>query len=166
MQSIASEKVVPEMRTPISAQFVALLGILLLSPLPLGSNRPWALALLEAPIMNLLVWNLWSPNSGLLAEEARRNHRAPWQRAKLPLYLMAAWAVLVLGRVALERAGMARENRIAGGNRSGLSDLSGKGAPLNLFPQRPHGRMIRIKSAHICPLAAPPMAAAGRRIRA
>lgn len=79
---------------PISAQFVALLGILVLAPLPFGGNRTWALALIGAPVFALLMWHLWLPERSVVSEKSR-GPRAPWQRALLPLSLMAAWIALL-----------------------------------------------------------------------
>lgn len=79
---------------PLSAQFVALLGVIVVAPLPLAGNRPWALALLGALIMGILMWNLWAPELRVTPAE-ENNHRARWQRARLPLYLMGAWVALL-----------------------------------------------------------------------
>lgn len=81
-------------REPVSPQFVALLGILVLAPLPFGGNRTWALALIGAAIAGLLMWHLWAPEASD-AEAKDHGSRAPWQRALLPLSLMAAWVALL-----------------------------------------------------------------------
>lgn len=81
-------------RGPLSAQFIALLGILVIAPLPFGGNRTWALALIGAAIAGLLMWHLWAPDTST-ASAQDRGGRAPWQRAWLPLSLMAAWVALL-----------------------------------------------------------------------
>jgi hypothetical protein len=81
-------------RERISAQFVALLGILVLAPLPFGGNRAWALALIGMMVFALLVWHIWMPDTTVVM--VRDNgRRMPWQRALLPLYLMAVWVALL-----------------------------------------------------------------------
>ncbi len=82
------------LREPVSAQFIALLGIVVIAPLPFGGNRTWALALIGAMVLALLMWHLWLPERSI-EQEKRRDPRAPWQRAWLPLSLMAAWVALL-----------------------------------------------------------------------
>ena len=79
------------MKEPLSAQFIALLGILVLAPLPLAGNRPWALALLGLLVLGLLIWHVWQPGASAVST----SQRTPWQRATVPLGLMVAWVVLL-----------------------------------------------------------------------
>ncbi len=67
-----------------SPQFVVLLGVLVLAPLPIASNRPWALALVGALVCALFLWTLWLPEDGLVK---------PLWRGRPSLWLLAAWSV-------------------------------------------------------------------------
>src|SRR4030081_518879 len=83
-------------RDPTSAQFAALLAILVFAPLPLGGATIWALALVGAALMAVLIWHLWMRALGRVVA----NDGAPWtdepeSRARLPLYLMLAWVILI-----------------------------------------------------------------------
>jgi len=71
-------------------QFIFLLAILIWSPLPLASNRPWSLALLGLLVCVLALWTLARPPAAV-----RRGGRSPVRRAWPALTLMAAWVALL-----------------------------------------------------------------------
>ena len=68
-------------------QLWALFGLIIYTPLPLASNRPWALALLGLLTGGLLLWNIWrsSGHSMVLA----------WKRTRVPLILLGLWVALL-----------------------------------------------------------------------
>lgn len=65
--------------------FLALLGLLVLAPVPLGSNRPWAWAPLEVAVFLLL--GLWCLGRAL----GRRPEPTIVHRLRLPLGLLGLW---------------------------------------------------------------------------
>ena len=69
------------------AQLWALFALIVYTPLPLASNRPWALALLGLLTGGLLLWNIWrsSGHSMVLA----------WKRTRVPLILLGLWVALL-----------------------------------------------------------------------
>ncbi|MDO9010895.1 MAG: O-antigen ligase family protein [Gallionella sp.] len=69
-------------------QLWALFALIVYTPLPLASNRPWALALLGLLTGGLLLWTIWRPG-GRLTELA-------WQGAKTPLILLGLWMALLV----------------------------------------------------------------------
>lgn len=75
-------------REPGLAQLWALFALIVYTPLPLASNRPWALALLGLLTGCLFLWNLWWP-SGRSAELA-------WKCARTPLILLSLWTMLLV----------------------------------------------------------------------
>jgi O-antigen ligase len=62
-----------------------LFALIVYTPLPFASNRPWALALLGWLTACLFVWTVWQP--GLLV--------TTWKRAKIPLLVMTGWILLL-----------------------------------------------------------------------
>ncbi|MEG3637825.1 O-antigen ligase family protein [Magnetococcus sp. PR-3] len=70
--------------------FVAFLGLLFWAPIPLGSNRPWSLSLLESSIFLLLfLWIIQQWRSGVLLP-AIFDREGPW------LTLFLGWSVVPL----------------------------------------------------------------------
>jgi O-antigen ligase len=69
------------------AQFWALMALIVYTPLPLASNRPWALALLGVLTGCMLLWSLWRPG-GHAADSV-------WRSAKVPLLLLGLWMLLL-----------------------------------------------------------------------
>jgi len=69
------------------AQLWALFALIIYTPLPLASNRPWALALLGLLVGGLLLWNIWCPGG--------RSAVSTWKIAQIPLVLLALWMVLL-----------------------------------------------------------------------
>lgn len=67
------------------AQLWVLFALFVYAPLPLASNRPWALALLGVMTGGLLLWTVWRPGAQSLA----------WQRARVPLMLLLLWMGLL-----------------------------------------------------------------------
>lgn len=65
----------------------ALFALIFFTPLPLASNRPWALALLGLLTGGLFVWHLW--------RSSERGGFPAWKVAKLPLTLLGAWMLLL-----------------------------------------------------------------------
>ncbi|MDD4927921.1 MAG: O-antigen ligase family protein [Gallionella sp.] len=65
------------------AKLWALFALIVYAPLPLASNRPWALALLGLMAGGLLLWTVWC--SGLQL----------WHRARVPLILLLLWMGLL-----------------------------------------------------------------------
>jgi hypothetical protein len=68
-------------------QLWAFFALIVYTPLPLASNRPWALALLGVLTGCLFLWNLWRP--------AGRSMAFVWQSAKTPLILIGLWIMLL-----------------------------------------------------------------------
>jgi len=79
------------------AQFWALMALIVYTPLPLASNRPWALALLGVLTGCMLLWSIWRPG-GHAADSV-------WRSAKVPLLLLELWMLLV-GSAARSAAGL------------------------------------------------------------
>ncbi len=69
------------------AQLWSLFFLIIYTPLPLASNRPWALALLSIFVVLLSVWVIWQPTLRL--------DLSAWKYAKLPLSLLGVWVVLL-----------------------------------------------------------------------
>ena len=69
------------------AQFWALMALIVYTPLPLASNRPWALALLGVLTGCLLLWSIWRPG-GHAADSVLRS-------ARVPLVLLGLWMLLL-----------------------------------------------------------------------
>lgn len=69
------------------AQLWALFALIVYTPLPLASNRPWALALLGLMTGGLLLWAVWRPGG--------RSTVLAWQSARIPLILLGLWMVLL-----------------------------------------------------------------------
>jgi len=69
-------------------QLWGLFALIVYTPLPLASNRPWALALLGLLTGALLLWTIWRP-SERMAERV-------WQGAKTPLILLGLWMALLV----------------------------------------------------------------------
>lgn len=69
------------------AQFWALLALIVYTPLPLGSNRPWAVALLGMLAGGLLLWNIWCP--------CGRSTKLAWKQVRIPLILLGLWMLLL-----------------------------------------------------------------------
>lgn len=70
-----------------SGQLWALLALIVYAPLPLASNRPWALALLGVLTGLILLWVVWLPAGNAL--------EIAWKRAKTPMILLGAWIGLL-----------------------------------------------------------------------
>lgn len=68
-------------------QLWALFALIVYAPLPLASNRPWALALLGLLTGCLFLWNLWWPSG--------RSTELVWKCARTPLILLSLWMVLL-----------------------------------------------------------------------
>lgn len=68
-------------------QLWALFALIVYAPLPLASNRPWALALLGLLVAGLLLWNIWRPGG--------RQAAYVWQSARTPLILFGLWMSLL-----------------------------------------------------------------------
>lgn len=71
----------------IDARLWALFALIIYTPLPLGSMRPWALGLLGLLAGSLLLWNIWI-SSGAANNPA-------WQGARGSLILLGLWVVLL-----------------------------------------------------------------------
>ena len=69
-------------------QLLVLFAIILYTPLPLASDRPWALALLAMMAGGLLLWNVWRPSGRTMLQA--------WQCAKVPIVLLAVWMLLLV----------------------------------------------------------------------
>jgi len=69
------------------AQFYALLALIVYTPLPLASNRPWALALLGMLSGSLLLWTIWKP--------CRRSTAIVWKIGRVPLFVQGLWVSLL-----------------------------------------------------------------------
>lgn len=72
-----------------SPKLWALLALLVYMPLPLASNRPWALALLGILLCVLAIWHVWTDDRQLVTGEGG------WQRTRVPAVLMGLWVVLL-----------------------------------------------------------------------
>lgn len=68
-------------------QVWALFALIVYTPLPLASNRPWALALLGVLTGCLLLWSIWRPGG--------RSADSVWRSARVPLGLLGLWMVLL-----------------------------------------------------------------------
>jgi O-antigen ligase len=68
-------------------QLWALFALIVYTPLPLASNRPWALAVLGLLTGVLLLWTIWRPAGRLTGQV--------WQGAKTPLILLGLWMGLL-----------------------------------------------------------------------
>lgn len=66
----------------------ALFALIVYTPLPLASNRPWALALLGLLTGCLFLWTVWRPSG--------RPMDSVWQSAKTPLVLLGLWMALLV----------------------------------------------------------------------
>lgn len=73
--------------TRARAQLWAFFALIVYAPLPLGSNRPWSLALLGLLTAGLLLWNMWRP-SGCAAVQVLHCFR-------VPLILQGVWIALL-----------------------------------------------------------------------
>jgi len=69
------------------SQLWALFALIVYTPLPLASNRPWALALLGLLTGCLLLWVIWRPGG--------RSMGSAWQIARVPLILLGLWMALL-----------------------------------------------------------------------
>jgi O-antigen ligase len=69
------------------AQFWALMALIVYTPLPLASNRPWAMALLGVLTGCLLMWSIWRPGGYSMD--------SVWRSARVPLVLLVLWMVLL-----------------------------------------------------------------------
>lgn len=101
------------------AQFWALLALIVYAPLPLGSNRPWAVALLGILAGGLLLWNIWWPcgRSAVLA----------WKQARMPFILLGLWMLLLaiqLTPLPDSWIGMLNPHTVFGSQGPGLSTIS------------------------------------------
>ena len=65
-----------------------LFALVVYTPLPLASNRPWALALLGLLTGALLVWTIWRPSEHMAVRV--------WKSAKTPLILLGLWMALLV----------------------------------------------------------------------
>lgn len=74
-----------------STQLWALFALLVYTPLPLASNRPWALALLGLLTGLLGLWSLWKPSG--------HSALTVWQSARTPLVLLGIWMLLLLVQI-------------------------------------------------------------------
>ena len=70
------------------AQLWAFFALIIYAPLPLGSNRPWALALLGLLTGCLLIWNLWRPGKASVTPV--------WESARVPFALLGLWLALLV----------------------------------------------------------------------
>ena len=61
--------------------------LIVYAPLPLASNRPWALALLGLLTGGLLIWNIFCAKAGAML--------LAWQKARIPLLLLGMWMALL-----------------------------------------------------------------------
>lgn len=77
-----------EVAKPGRAQLFALFALIVYAPLPLASNRPWALALLGVLTSCLFVWAIWRP--------AGRSMEPVWRSARTPLVLLGLWMMLLV----------------------------------------------------------------------
>jgi putative inorganic carbon (HCO3(-)) transporter len=68
-------------------QFWAMMALIVYTPLPLASNRPWALALLGVLTGCLLLWSIWRPGG--------RSADFVWRSARVPLKLLGLWMLLL-----------------------------------------------------------------------
>lgn len=78
----------------ITPQFAVLLAILAVSPLPLGGNRPWAVALLGLFIAALFVWHVLSCASDR-GPDIPSGRASPAHRARWTCYALGAWTALL-----------------------------------------------------------------------
>lgn len=69
------------------AQLWALFALIVYTPLPLASDRPWALALLGLLTGSLLLWIVLRPGG--------RPVDLAWQSARIPLILLGLWMALL-----------------------------------------------------------------------
>ena len=77
-----------------SVQSWIFFSLIVYAPLPLGSNRPWALALLGFLTGSLLLWNVWRPDAAQSAFAAKR--------VRFPFILLGLFtAVLIMQLVPL-----------------------------------------------------------------
>lgn len=71
-------------------QVWALLAVFVFMPLPLASNRTWALALLALLVSSLAVWHVWSAGPLWMRRESDA-----FRRARVPAWLMVCWLVVL-----------------------------------------------------------------------
>ncbi len=92
--------------------------LIIYTPLPLASNRPWALALLGLLTGCLLLWVIWRPGG--------RSVGSAWQIARVPLILLGLWmALLVMQLVPMPGAWInALDHRVIDG--FGVTDSGSK----------------------------------------
>jgi hypothetical protein len=69
------------------AQLWALFSLIVYTPLPLASDRPWALVLLALLTGILLLWNVWAP--------CGRSMSQAWFTARVPFVLLSLWMLLL-----------------------------------------------------------------------
>jgi len=72
-------------------QLWVLFALIVYTPLPLASNRPWSLALLGLLTGGLLLWNIWQPTG--------RPALQSWQRAKWPLVMLSLSVLLLCAQL-------------------------------------------------------------------
>lgn len=107
-------------------QFFALLALFVYMPLPLASNRTWALALLALMVSFLAIWHLWATPS------MRPRESSPVSLARVPLWLMAGWLLVLVAQVLpLPHAWHSLLDRNPA---DGFPVLSGAAAPLSVDP--------------------------------
>jgi O-antigen ligase len=106
MPSASSAPRKPTPRPPVSrfdaglAPWVGLCALLVWIPVPLGSNRPWAVGFMAMVLWALVVATQW----GRLRGPQAGQWPSAWSRAWLPLSLLAGLAVLALAQLWMEGA--------------------------------------------------------------
>ena len=80
-----------------SLQLWALLALLVYMPLPLASNRPWALAVLGVLLCGLLIWHIWTaPNDTRESSQTQSLKITASDRLRaIPMILMGLWIALL-----------------------------------------------------------------------
>lgn len=73
------------------AQLWSFFALIIYAPLPLGSNRPWALALLGLLTGCLLIWNVWRPGKASVSPAL--------EGARVPFALLGLWIALLVMQI-------------------------------------------------------------------
>lgn len=89
------------------AQLWALFALIVYTPLPLASDRPWALALLGLLTGALFLWVLYRPGGNSTGNT--------WESARTPLLLLGLWMVLLAAQLIPLPAGWLPDHRALNG---------------------------------------------------
>lgn len=74
-----------------SAQLWALFALIVYTPLPLASNRPWAIALLSLFTSVVLLWTLWQASGRSIVK--------PFSVARIPFVLLGLLVLLLVAQI-------------------------------------------------------------------